>query len=401
MRVHFVNRFYWPAEPATAQLLTDLAEGLVGRGWEVSVVTGHSSGGLPALETRRGVAIHRVGPAMTRTQSLARRAVDFLAFHVAAGRHLRHRTRRGDIVVALTDPPLLGVTVQRAAYARGVRTVHWIHDIYPELLPAVSRRPGSTFMVDALRPARDRAWRHAGACVTLGTEMAAFVASTGVASPRIHVVPNWAPKGIMPASDDAVAALRREWNLTGKFVVAYSGNLGRVHDVTALFGAADRLRDDDRFVFLFLGGGAGFDRLRQEVVRQRLTHVRLLEAQPRSALATSLSLPDVHVVSLRDGCESLVFPSKLYGIAAAGRPVLALAPQECEVARLVTAHGLGMAFSPRDDAGVADGLRTLAGQPAQLQTCAAASAQFGRTHAQWQPAIAAWDELLRKLDAAP
>src|SRR5205814_1005145 len=107
MRVTFVNRFYWPAEPATAQLLADLAAGLAAAGWTVTVVTGHHTPGLPEREEHGAVSIQRVGPAMAATQNLFRRAADFAAFHLAASRALRRLLQPGDIVVAMSDPPLL------------------------------------------------------------------------------------------------------------------------------------------------------------------------------------------------------------------------------------------------------------------------------------------------------
>src|SRR4051812_30179289 len=112
MRIVFVNRYYWPSEAATAQLLTDLAEGLAAAGHKVSVVTGRTGASQESELTTQGVTIHRVGPIMAATQNLLRRALDFRRFRSAAESQLRQTLKRGDVVVPLTDPPLIGVTAE-------------------------------------------------------------------------------------------------------------------------------------------------------------------------------------------------------------------------------------------------------------------------------------------------
>src|SRR4051812_24956868 len=126
-RVIFVNRVYWPSTSATAQLLTDLAEGLVSQGWDVHVVT---AGGTSAQQN--GVAIHR-----TRTPGkhggLVSRALNHRSFLRAARKELDALLQPGDVVVALTDPPTLGAMVAASAGAHGARVIQWIQDIYPEI----------------------------------------------------------------------------------------------------------------------------------------------------------------------------------------------------------------------------------------------------------------------------
>ncbi len=394
MRLYFVNRFYWPAEQATAQLLTDLAESLATAGWSVSIVTGVSSAGLPARTTHRGVEIIRVGPLTAGATRFAGRAWDFARFHAAAARCLRREARRGDIVVALTDPPLIGLTAALVAAARGTRLIHWIHDIYPEVLYSVAPNFSSRLLCRALRPPRNLAWRRAAACVTLGETMADVVRRAGVAAARLHVVPNWAPRGVAPVAAEARSARREQWDLNRRFVVGYSGNLGRVHDLAGLIEVAEILRDDPRFVFLFVGGGAGLHALREAAERRGLPNVRFEPPQPRAELSLTLSVPDIHVIAVRAGCESFVFPSKLYGAAAVARPALVLAAPGAEIARLVRAAGMGLAFAPNESAAIAAALRELAGDPARLEQFGAAAARFHAAGGNGDIAAQRWQALL-------
>jgi colanic acid biosynthesis glycosyl transferase WcaI len=387
-RLLFINRFYWPDEPATAQLLTDLAEALAARGHAVTVIASRPAG-APRDENRRGVRILRVGPGRHPGRGVGAKAVNFAAFFAAALVRMVREARRGDAIVALTDPPLIGVGAALAAGLRGARLFHWTQDIYPEIAVALTGHG----WLRALRPPRDDAWRQAAGCVTLGRDMAGLVADAGVPPARIRIVPNWAPAGVGPVDPAAREALRAAWGLAGKFVVAYSGNLGRVHDLGPVLEAAELLRDEGEIVFAFFGEGAGRPPLEAEARRRGLGQVRFFPSQPRAQLSAVLAAGDVHLVSLRADCARFVFPSKIYGIAAVGRPVVFVGPPACEPARLVAEHGFGWAFAGSAMPALADRLRALRADPAERARAGAAAASFAAAGGGAAAAAAAWEQL--------
>jgi glycosyltransferase involved in cell wall biosynthesis len=391
-RVFFVNRFYWPDEPATAQLLTDLAEALATTGLAVTVITSSPrEPKCPTFEMRNGVEILRVRGSRWGHRNLVGRSADFVSFSVGALRLLSARLKEGDIVVVMTDPPMLGIPASRLAQRRGARLVHWIQDVYPEIATAVS---GSKLPL-LFRAARNRAWRSADRCIVLGTDMARFVASTGVVKEKILICHNWAPAGLAPVAEPSASNLRAHWNLAGKFVVGYSGNLGRVHDLESALEVATALRNEPDIAFLFVGDGAQKPSLQALVADRQLTHVFFQPSQPRDQLAETLSLPDLHLVTLRAGCEPFVFPSKLYGIAAVGRPVLFIGPPQSELALLVQSNGFGIAVSREDPAGAADAIRRLccdAGHQASLRH---AAIRFWEAKGQLNHATTFWSALLQ------
>lgn len=360
MRVVFVNRFYWPENPATGQLLSDLAEGLAREGHDVTVITSRGATANPPRETHRGVRIIRLRSTRKATRGLAGKAVDFATFYLGAAWRMLRETRRETLLVALTDPPLIGVAAWIVARLRRARLVHWAQDIYPELAIKLA---GQRWL-GALRPLRNLAWRGATRCVALGEDMAATLTRARVAPDRIVVIPNWAPARLAPAAEADVATLRAEWGLTGKFVVAYSGNLGRVHDLAPLLEVAEALRDDPEIVFVFIGDGAQRAALEADAKRRSLTQVNFFPAQPRERLDVTLGAGDVHFVTLLPGCERLVFPSKLYGITAVGRPVFFVGPRPCELARIVVEKGFGAAAERSDITSIAVALRRWAQEPA-------------------------------------
>ncbi len=388
-RVILVNRVYWPSASATAQLLADLAEGLAARGWNVHVV---ASG--EASTRHNGVTVHRTGTP-EQHGGLLSRALNHRRFLRAARRQLAALVQPGDTVVALTDPPMLGAMAAEAAAAQDARVIHWIQDIYPEIA-AAHFGPLAGVLLSVLKWRRDRAWRNAAACVTLGEAMAQVVSARGVEPSRLMVIPNWAPRELHePPTAEAVAERRRRWGCAGKFVVAYSGNLGRVHEFSTLLDAAARLADDPAIAFLFIGQGPRFAEVAADVQRRGLGNVRLLPPEPRSGLAAALAAADVHCVTLRPAYARLVYPSKLAGALAAGRPVVFVGSPDGDIARLLRARDCGASFPP----GAADALaetlrqwRAAPGPAAQRGTRARAAYLELLTS---EAALTRWETVLR------
>ena len=141
-RTVFVNRYYWPDHSSTSQLLTDLAVTLALHGRPVSVITSRQRyseprAKLPASETVEGVIIHRVWTSCYGRHSLPGRAFDYLTFYLSALWRMWRTLSSGDIVVALTDPPMICIPAGIVAYLRGAKLVIWHQDLFPEIASAL------------------------------------------------------------------------------------------------------------------------------------------------------------------------------------------------------------------------------------------------------------------------
>lgn len=396
MRFVFINRFYWPDEPATAQLLTDLAQALATAGHSVTVIASHPGGSIPSTEIRNGVTISRVRGTRWARRGVIGKISDFITFYGGALLRLLITAGKGDIVVALTDPPLIGIGAWLVARLRGARVIHWVQDIYPEIAITLTGHRWLGF----IRPLRNLAWRRAEACVTLGSDMAGILRAAGVKPHQLTLIPNWAPAGLSPQPPAAADSLRATWRLTGKFVVLYSGNLGRVHDLDPLIDVAARLRSHDHIALVFVGSGAQRAALVSAVKKLGLTNVHFHPPQPRAELSTSLALGDVHLVTLRPGCETSVFPSKLYGITATGRPVLFIGPRDCELARLIQTHAFGRTFTRDETTALADTISTLAIDPLECIRLGRAAEVFVEQSGDVNAAARRWATLAVAIDGA-
>lgn len=401
-RIIFLNRYFYPDHSATSQILSDLAFHLAAAGHSIHVVTSRQlyddpAAPLPAYETVRGVKIHRVATTRFGRSGLIGRGLDYLSYYAAVWRRVISLAEPGDILVAKTDPPLLSVIALHAAKRRSCILVNWLQDLYPEVAAELGVPSLKGPLGAAIGFFRNRSLRLADANVVLGTAMAARVRRCGVADSAIYVIPNWCnDEEIVPVAA-ADNPLRREWQLEDKFVVGYSGNLGRAHEFDTVLEAATRLRDDPRIAFVCIGGGKLFDNLKDRVRARGLERTfQLRPYQDQDVLKYSLSLSDIHWISLRPPLEGLIFPSKLYGIAAAGRPTIAIAAADGEIAQLIARHDCGKAIAPGDVDGLVDLIAALSRDPRRCAAMGARArqmldAEFTRRQAfeRWQAVLAA------------
>ncbi|MBO9712660.1 glycosyltransferase family 4 protein [Sphingomonas sp.] len=365
-RLIFVNRFYAPDHSATAQILTDLCRYLVARGFEVTVITSRMryddpAAVLPREEPLDGVRVRRVATTRFGRGTILGRLSDYLSFYPSALWAMLRLVKRGDVLIAKTDPPLVSVPAALVAWIKGARLVNWLQDLYPEVAAAMGIRWADGAGGALVAGLRDWSLRRAAANVAVGELMAERVTSRGVPGASIAVIQNWSgDTDIAPLVHEA-NPLRREWGYgPEQFVVAYSGNLGRAHEAETLLDAAARLEGRDDIRFLFVGGGHHLDGVRARAGK----NIAFQPYQPRERLAQSLGAGDVHWLSLREPFEGLIVPSKFFGIAAAGRPVIAVTHQRGEIARLLTAHGCGEVVAPGDGEGLAALIARLAGDRA-------------------------------------
>ena len=337
-RLLILNRFFFPDVSATSQIVSDLAFFMAEQGWQVCVITSRLRYDDPRdrftrLEVVRGVRIRRVWSSAPSGERLVSRMVAYLSFFVSSMVALLGETRKGDVILATTDPPMISVVGAIVARVRHARLVNWLQDVFPEVAMALGVRGLSGPVAVGLIRARNWSLIHAKANVAIGQLMARRIGDLLGDRDRIHTVPNWAlewQSDRMPGSADE---MRVAWGLDGCFVVGYSGNLGRAHSWQPIFAVAEALSRRTDIRFLFIGGGVGMRELEAKVRSAQLDNVKFLGYQPREALALTLRVPDVHLISLKPALEGLIVPSKLYGVLAAGRPVIFVGRVDGEVAQ--------------------------------------------------------------------
>jgi colanic acid biosynthesis glycosyl transferase WcaI len=375
--VIFINRYFPPDHSATSQMVGDLAFHLARRGVRVGVITSRqryddASARLPPREELQGVSVRRVWTSRFGRAFLPGRAVDYATFYLSALVAMLRLARRGTTLVALTDPPMISVVAALAAALRGATLVNWTQDLFPEVAESLGMRG-----MRVLRFARDWSLRRARVNVALGARMAERIRATGA---PVVVRHNWAGADLHDAG-------RRE----GKpFVVAYSGNLGRAHEFETILAAMRELSDDEGVRFLFIGGGAQWERVRRDAG----ANVEFAPYAPREALSESLSGADAHVVSLLPELEGLIVPSKFYGALAVARPVLFVGARDGELARIIQENDCGVVVERGDATGLAHAVRELARDRGKAEAMGRRGREVYERELAPRVALKHWEEIL-------
>jgi colanic acid biosynthesis glycosyl transferase WcaI len=345
-----VNQHYYPDVASTGQHLTDLAEYLVGEGYDVEVLTGRGkyvAGKMdaPARETRNGVRIRRLRTTAFGRRSHIGRVVDYLSFYVRVLFALLFSARR-DGVVFLTTPPLLCFLGAIARLVRGQHYGIWSMDLHPDAEVASGMLREGSLLASLLEWANATGYRHADFVIDLGAYMKARIVAKGVAPDRTHTVHVWSAKDEIVPTPREENPLIDELGLREKFVVMYSGNAGIVHDFDAICEAMRLLKDDPRIYFLFVGDGPRRAEIEEFVRQNGIRNFQYRGYFGREQLRYSLSVADVHLISLRKQFVGISVPGKLYGIMASARPALFVGPRESESGETIVRGECGAVVDP-------------------------------------------------------
>lgn len=352
----FINRVYPPDHGATGQLLEDLARGLAARGFAVTVLTTGPKREEDAPVASGGINILRVHGLPFSRASFVRRAVSYLSLYPAllwrAWRLPRH-----DVVVTLTDPPLVLVLAPLIRLCKRSRPIHWAQDVYPELAEELGVLRQQSLGARLLRAVSNWALRRHEQIIAVGECMKARLIARGIPAEKVSVIPNWAV---------GVESPRAHTRESTTFTVMYSGNFGLAHTFDAIIAAVKNLEAQSAPVrFIFTGSGPKFD-----FVQRQLSGSSIAEFRPPVALSElnrSLASADVHLASMIDSLCGLVVPSKIYGALAAGRPCVFIGPSASEAARLLERTGCGVALAGNDGgAALTELLRSWANHPEEL-----------------------------------
>jgi colanic acid biosynthesis glycosyl transferase WcaI len=369
VRVLLLNLYYPPDTSATAKMAKMVVDALAAR-HEITVLCGRPSYDpterrawhLFQTEIAGGVRVVRVGSTAFPRIEMNRRLLNYLSYLCLA--LPRALFERCDLVLAMTDPPFEGILGALVSYLKGKPYVYNIRDLYPDM--AV----GGSIVQPGLLP---RLWeklhcwalRRAARVVVLGEDMRKRIVSKGVEPAGVSVVRDGVEMpvgGGEPARVDpeVIRAIRGEF----RFVLLHAGNLG-------FYGAWDTLLTGAGFLagegigLVLVGDGAQRERL--QAAAARIPNVRFLPFFPGNKISSVLAAADAHIITVKRGLEGVVVPSKLYGILAAGKPIVAVAPRESDVVALGEKEGYAISADPDDPAQFAGSVREIFGHTERLR----------------------------------
>jgi colanic acid biosynthesis glycosyl transferase WcaI len=394
-RLLVLNQYYWPGVEATAQLLTELCEALA-EDMDVTVLTGvlHGHEDEPRRAERCGVKIIRVASTSFERSKLLARGANYVSYLVAA--LLRSiQERRPDVVLCMTDPPIVADIALLAARRFRAPLVVISQDVFPEIAVQLKRLENPLLM-SLLRGLVGYYLRRADRIVAIGDTMRRRLEEKGARPDRLRVIPNWIDTRRLEPREKANPWALHE-RLDGKFVVMHSGNVGHAQDLDSLVRAATFLRDLDDLEIMIIGMGARHGELLALAQLHELDQVRFMYYQPRDVLSQSLSAADVHVVGLAPGLAGYVVPSRLYGILAVGRPVIVAADSESETTRIVAEVGCGIVVPSARPELLARAIRDAHDGRYDLQAMGRRGREWVEREADRSVAVRRYRDLLREL----
>ena len=365
------SELYHPELTSTGFFVTGIAEKLAGR-CRVEVLCGQPTYSMRGVrhareEVRNRVRIWRARSTTFDKDRLLGRAINTLTLTTSLFFHALRRMRKGDELLVVTNPPVLPFAMVLAARLRGVRSVVLIHDLYPEVLIATGMAAEDSWVVRTYSKLTRWLYRKADEIIVLGRDAKELVARRFLdAAGKITVIPNWAdlPRiGLAPKKGQSV---RATLGLDGKFIVQHLGNMGRTHGIESLADAAERLRDYPDVHFMIVGAGFQRPQLLKRIALAGLTNVSVVAPCADDELEAYLNACDIALISFRKGMAGVSVPSRMYNVMAAGKPILAVADPESEIARVVSEEAIGTVVPPESPDLLATAILSARENPAQL-----------------------------------
>ena len=350
MRILLLNQFFWPDSAATSQLLTDLARGLSARGHEVYSISAEGGYALEDVSDPPPVKMHRVSATRFARGRLGR-VLSYGSFFASCLLH-GLTARRPDLVITLTTPPLLSLIGSAIQFCRRSKHFIWEMDVYPDVAVDLQYFKAGGLLDRVTGLLADFSRRRSDGILALGPCMRDRLVTRGIPAAKIHIAENWADGSL-------IQPLPRNPG-DERLTILYSGNLGLAHDVDTIFSAMKELKNDHRFRFVFAGGGPLRRELEQSCRFEAIPSAEFKPYSPKVSLGESLGAGDIGLVTQRTACLGSVVPSKVYGLLAAGRPILYIGPAASTVAGLIERHRCGWQVDCGNSMGLAELLQSLA-----------------------------------------
>ena len=349
LQLLILTQFFPPDFAATGQLIEELSVQLGRQGVDVSVFTGqpgyaYAKDSAPDVERKENVWVKRSRVSQMFANRIRGKAISGVLYTVRAIAHLARNSKRYQVLLVTTAPPFLSVIAYLANIFFKLPYVCLLYDLYPDIAVELGVVKANHPIAKFWRSLNREIWRRSSGIIVLSDSMKErIVDHCPQVSEKVSVIHSWSDDQKITPIEKKDNWFAKKHNLVEPFVVLYSGNMGRCHDINTIFEAAKLLRNEP-VLFVCIGGGAKRNQLIDLVAKYSLNNFRFLPYQEKSVLPYSLTASDVSLVSVAEGMESLVAPSKLYSAMATGLPILAVCPSSSYLNTLIGEAAVGKTF---------------------------------------------------------
>lgn len=257
-----------------------------------------------------------------------------------------------DYVFTISQPPVLGGLLGViGSKLKRAKFIYNIQDFNPEQILAVNFT-GNKIIIGTMMKLDKWSCKCADKIILVGRDMIETLKNRfpGKELPYVHIN-NWIDEKTivpLPSDNEEVMTFKKRYGLNGKLVMMYSGNLGLYYDLSGLIKVFEAFKDDKDVIFAFVGGGSVKEKLEEFASGNNLENVMFIPYQEKEELVYSLNAADVHFVVNAKGIKGVSVPSKLYGVMAAGKPVLGVLEEGSEARLIIEEASCGMVVEPED-----------------------------------------------------
>lgn len=381
-----LSQYFYPEVASTGQLLTELAEDLVEYGYKIKVYTGRPSyyknvEKYKKKEIYQSIKIYRLFNTNLNKNSKLGKILNSLTYFISVLFKLLFQKDRS-LLLIVSNPPFLPIAGLLFNKIKKQKYVFLIHDIYPDIAIKLGYLKKNSFIVRVWDKFNYHILRNAERIIVLGEYMAEMIRRKYLPNNniKIEIIHNWADEEfILPIKKENNWFIKK-YHLENKLVISYSGNIGLFQDLETIIRGANKLKDYDDILFVFIGDGGGLNKLKEIVEEKYLKNVLFLPYQLKEFLPYSLTASDISIVTLEKGVEGLAVPSKIYGILASGRAVLGVVGENCEVADIIKDAKCGFRVNQGDVDGLVEKIKYIYQNPELLKNMGVNSRKYFVEH---------------------
>lgn len=405
-KIWVLSELYFPEQTSTGYILTRIAEALAEE-FDVSVITGPPTNffkpeNAPKYEERNNVKIFRCQGTSFDKDSLFGRIVNIITRSAAIFWKAFFLCQKNDIILVVTNPPLLPFVALLIKFLKRCYFVLLIHDVYPEILVVTNIIKPSSFIFQIGQIINRILYTQASIIITLGRDMTKLVQDKLDEKnwKKIYCIPNWADIDIVYPTDRNNNTLLKKLGLTNKFVVLYAGNIGLTHGIEDLVKAAEIIKSNIKYniYFLISGFGAKKEWLIEYVNKKAIKNIKVSSFfVDRNEQIITLNAGDVALISFVANMAGISVPSRMYNQMAAGKPIIAVTDDWSELAKVVKEENIGWVVQPGDIEGLVKTLEFAAEHPELLAEMGARAAKVAQTKYTFAQTKQAYQQLFKEI----
>lgn len=376
-KITVISELYYPEQNATGFFLTGIAEGLAKNGFNVSVLCGqptYNKRGVKAEkeETRNGVQIKRCLATTFDSKNILGRLANFFTISLSIAIHAIFKVKKADKVLVVTNPPLLPFLIRIICFFKGAKFYLLVHDVYPDVFVPLGLIKKSGLIYKCLSKLNTWLFESAYRIIVLGRDMRDLVQKKckNLEDKRIVIIPNWAEVNEISLISKEDCPIVKRHQLKDQYIVQYSGNHGRTHNLISLVKAAEILKNEEDITFLFIGSGSGKKTLVNYVKNKGIKNVIFEDYVDFSQLNYALNTSDLFVISFKKGMSGISVPSRLYNLMAAEKPILASVDSNSEVAQVLHEEQIGKSVGPSSPSALAEQILYFKNNPSEVKLMA-------------------------------